>query len=286
MSIVAYPPPARPVIDPVQLDRAYRTARNDLLARREVSGHWVGHLCSSALATATAASALSIYARHTDEVARGQAATELARRAVDGLVGQQQEDGGWGDTDRSVSNIATTMLARAAIRLATPGDEPLPDHHAHAVHRADEYVERQGGIPALRERYGRDKTFAVPILTNAALAGQVAWEQVPPLPFEAGALPLAWLRVARLPVVSYAIPALVAIGQARYFHHRPRNPLTWTVRRAAVRPGMRRLGRMQPASGGYLEAVPLTAFVVMSLAATGRVGHPVARRGVKFLFDT
>ena len=286
MSIAAYPPPARPVIDPAQLDRAYRTARNDLLARRDASGHWIGHLCSSPLATATAASALALYARHTDEIARGQAATELARRAVDGLTGCQQEDGGWGDTDRSFSNIATTILARAAIRLCTPEENPLPDHHAHALHRAGEYVERAGGISALRARYGRDKTFAVPILTNAALAGQVRWEDVPPLPFEAGALPHSWLRLVRLPVVSYAIPALVAIGQARYFHRRPRNPITWALRRASVQPSMRRLTQMQPASGGYLEAIPLTAFVVMSLASTGRVGHPVARRGVKFLFDT
>jgi squalene-hopene/tetraprenyl-beta-curcumene cyclase len=43
------------------------------------------------------------------------------------------------------------------------------------------------------------------------------------------------------------------------------------------------LERMQPASGGYLEATPLTAFVVMSLAATGRGSCPVARRGLTFL---
>jgi squalene-hopene/tetraprenyl-beta-curcumene cyclase len=43
---------------------------------------------------------------------------------------------------------------------------------------------------------------------------------------------------------------------------------------------------MQPASGGYLEAIPLTAFVVMSLAGTGRAAHRVARRGVSFLLAT
>jgi len=43
---------------------------------------------------------------------------------------------------------------------------------------------------------------------------------------------------------------------------------------------------MQPASGGYLEAAPLTSFVVMSLAASGRVEHPVVQQGVKFLLDS
>src|SRR5690606_33040016 len=36
----------------------------------------------------------------------------------------------------------------------------------------------------------------------------------------------------------------------------------------------------------YLEATPLTAFVLMSLAASGRGDHPVARRCVEFLVDS
>jgi squalene-hopene/tetraprenyl-beta-curcumene cyclase len=43
------------------------------------------------------------------------------------------------------------------------------------------------------------------------------------------------------------------------------------------------LERIQPASGGFLEATPLTSFVVMSLAAAGRAEHAVAHRGVEFL---
>ena len=43
---------------------------------------------------------------------------------------------------------------------------------------------------------------------------------------------------------------------------------------------------MQPGSGGYLEAVPLTSFVAMSLAATGRVSHPVTRAARTFLRDS
>jgi squalene-hopene/tetraprenyl-beta-curcumene cyclase len=86
--------------------------------------------------------------------------------------------------------------------------------------------------------------------------------------------------------VSYAIPALVAIGQARFFHCKPRNPLVRALRAASIKRTLHVLARMQPASGGYLEAIPLTSFVVMSLAGTGRADHPVAQRGVKFLLDT
>ncbi len=43
---------------------------------------------------------------------------------------------------------------------------------------------------------------------------------------------------------------------------------------------------MQPHSGGYLEAAPLTSFVVMSLAASGHVEHPVVQQGVTFLLDS
>ncbi len=110
------------------------------------------------------------------------------------------------------------------------------------------------------------------------LGGEIA-----PLPFELACLPGRWLGVLRLPVVSYAIPALVAIGQARYVHLPPRNPIMRLVRRWAVEPSLRVLERMQPESGGFLEATPLTSFVTMSLAGIGRAGHAVARRGVEFL---
>jgi squalene-hopene/tetraprenyl-beta-curcumene cyclase len=43
---------------------------------------------------------------------------------------------------------------------------------------------------------------------------------------------------------------------------------------------------MQPASGGFLEATPLTSFVVMSLAACGLETHPVTQAGLRFLVDS
>jgi squalene-hopene/tetraprenyl-beta-curcumene cyclase len=135
-------------------------------------------------------------------------------------------------------------------------------------------------------RYGKDKTFSVPILTHCALAGLVDWREIPALPFELACLPPRFYKTVRLPVVSYALPALIAIGQVRHHFRKPRNPLTRLLRRFAIEPSLKVLDHIQPTNGGFLEAAPLTSFVTMSLAAMGRADHPVARRGTQFLIDS
>jgi squalene-hopene/tetraprenyl-beta-curcumene cyclase len=143
-------------------------------------------------------------------------------------------------------------------------------------------------VPAIVRRYGKDRTFSVPILTLCALAGRLgdgpaAWRWVPALPFELAACPHRWFAALRLPVVSYALPALIAIGQVRH-HHRPsRNPLTRLARHLSRGRTLQVLAEIQPASGGFLEATPLTSFVAMSLAGGGRVDHPTTRHAVEFL---
>src|SRR5260370_19377890 len=104
------------------------------------------------------------------------------------------------------------------------------------MRRVEAWVsERYGKTPtelaeAVRARYGKDRTFAVPILTTCALAGLVSWSEVQPLPFELACLPQSWFRFVRLHVVSYALPALIAIGQVIYHHRPPRTPITRWVR--------------------------------------------------------
>ncbi|MBI81650.1 MAG: squalene--hopene cyclase [Planctomycetaceae bacterium] len=270
------------MIDPELLQRAYQTACRDLLAQRNAQGHWVGELSSSALSTATAISTLCLAQREFEQVESSDSNFELLNtNGVHWLLQEQNKDGGWGDTDKSLSNIATTMLCVAALKLA--GRSGLENG---ALERAERYIEEQGGVSGLLSRYGRDKTFAVPILTNCALAGMVNWDQISALPFELACLPHSWYRFLGLPVVSYAIPALVAVGQARFHHLPPRNPGFRWVRQAAIQRTLSVLERTQPTSGGYLEAVPLTSFVTMSLISTGRLEHPVVQQGLRFLIDS
>lgn len=269
------------MIDPSRLLKAYEKARGELLAERTRDGHWVGELSSSALSTATAVSALALAARYSDDPMRREACRQLAAGGAGWLARHQNADGGWGDTTLSRSNVATTLLVRCAMVLAE-----ATGAHRQQLASADRFLESQGGLDAVRRRYGEDRTFAAPILANAALAGLAPWCEVPALPFELACLPFRLLPWLRLPVVSYAIPALVAIGQVK-FHHDPSVGLLrrW-IRRLAIGPSLGRLQSMQPPSGGFLEAVPLTSFVVMSLASTGRAAHDVARRGVAFLLSS
>ncbi|MFN9593865.1 MAG: prenyltransferase/squalene oxidase repeat-containing protein [Pirellulaceae bacterium] len=279
---------------PAPLEQAIGQILQQLSDQQNEQGFWTGDLAASALSTATAISALCLSLRseyHQPSGLPRQAMAQWIERGAAWLRQTQRSDGGFGDTDRSVSNIATTLLAIAAFRLIQqtrsggilPGD---PNEDLARTDRALDYVQQQGGWDALRARYGKDKTFVVPILTNCALAGLVDWKKVPSLPFEAAALPQSFYRFVRMPVVSYAIPALVAIGLVK-FHHSP--PAFWplrSIRRLCRTPTLAVLRRMQPASGGYLEAVPLTSFVLMSLAEMGQHQHPVAVDAIRFLGDS
>ncbi len=254
-------------------------------------GYWTGGLSNSALSTATAISALAVCLSECRDGRFGLNARtendtpdhwqELIERGTAYLGESQNPDGGFGDTDRSHSNIATTLLTIAAWKLA--GKQQI---YASRIRDAEMYVDRNGSWDGLRRRYGKDKTFVVPILSNCALAGMVSWTNVSALPFEAAALPQSWYRFAQMPVVSYAIPALVAIGQARFVHSPPRNPILWLMRRLALKRTRHVLRSMQPDSGGYLEATPLTSFVLMNLASIGLVDSDVAIHCRRFIIDS
>jgi squalene-hopene/tetraprenyl-beta-curcumene cyclase len=266
-------------VDRDRLERAYRIARDKLLAERTPEGYWVGELSASALSTATAVSALALVQKHTT-----QDHSALIPGGMAWLAAHQNADGGWGDTTESLSNISTTMLCRAAFHITGKADR-----YDDCLPRCERYLsEHFGRTPeelaeAVRKRYGKDRTFSVPILMTCALAGLIDWREVPPLPFELACFQQSWFRFLRLPVVSYALPALIAIGQAIYHHRPPHNPITRLVRRLAIKKSLRVLERIQPSSGGFLEATPLTSFVTMSLASIGQAEHPAAQKAVDFL---
>jgi squalene-hopene/tetraprenyl-beta-curcumene cyclase len=271
------------MISPERLSAAYVTARDALLAERVPAGHWVGELSTSALSTATAVMALHLVNPFTHR--------ELIDAGMKWLVDHQNEDGGWGDTIKSLSNISTTMLVRAALKMiAMDRDYPA------AVEKVEAYLNVRGGrrpeqrAEAIRRRYGKDRTFSVPILMTCALARMVPWKEVPRLPFEAAALPQSWYRFAKMPVVSYALPALIAIGQCVHHHRGTLNPVTGPLRWLAKGRTLRVLRRIQPTSGGYLEATPLTSFVVMALSSIRRrrsaAEQQVIDEGERFLVNS
>ena len=104
-------------IDPARLDAAYRTALDALLKERHPDGYWVGELSSSALSTATAVIALHYTAPPLSPGQEGRSHTELIDGGLQWLIEHQNPDGGWGDTVKSISNISTTMLCRAAFYI-------------------------------------------------------------------------------------------------------------------------------------------------------------------------
>jgi squalene-hopene/tetraprenyl-beta-curcumene cyclase len=215
----------------------------------------------------------------------------LVERGLGWLARHVNADGGWGDTVRSVSNISTTTLCWAAFGAVPGADEQFRS----VVGDAERWLTRHAGgteagklVPAISRRYGKDRTFSAPILTACALSGRLgsgtsAWTWVLPLPFELAALPHQFFAALRLPVVSYALPALIAIGQARHHHLPPRNPLARFARNLTRQGTLKVLTAIQPSNGGFLEATPLTGFVTMSLAGSGQVNHSVTQKGVAFL---
>ena len=254
---------------------------------RMPAGMWEGRLSSSALSTATAMVAL-----------RGVDAAKHAGRIEAGarwLIRHQNADGGWGDTPLSRSNLSTTLLCWSALSMLR--EVETQGEVAEVVTRAERWIsERVGSLdPAAIQRsvvarYGKDKTFSVPILMLCAICGTLGadltagWRRVLPLPFELAALPRQWFGAVGLPVVSYALPALIAIGYARHANA----PMPWwnplrLLRVLAWEKVSPMLRQLQPASGGYLEATPLTSFVTMALASAGEREHPCVAAAVRFL---
>ena len=148
--------------------------RKELLDQRTDQGFWNGELSPSSLSTATAISAISANLLHANEtqsissqtpqqsVSHGNAEDSLtpsypidhehlARAITQGLLAlecQQNTDGGFGDTDRSHSNIATSYLVLAASTLARKAiGQSLPEQQILSLSR---YIEKTGSFEALK----------------------------------------------------------------------------------------------------------------------------------------
>ncbi len=276
------------MVDPDRLSAAFETARCDLLAETSPTGHWIGRPSSSPLSTAAAIAALALVERHAPTIG-GRVADEIRECQLSKLIivslrwlaRNQNADGGWGDSDKSPSNIAATMMVRAAFALTC-----VPAENPGILERADAYIATVGGARRLRRRYGNERPLTAGILAASALGGLVSWRQVPALPFERSACSKQFWRLLRLPVESQAAAGLVALGQARYVHCKPRNPLVRLARRLTMDCSLRTLAAMQSAGGGFEQSPLSTSLVIIGLAGSGRADHPVVRAGVEFLFHS
>ncbi len=272
-------------IDRKALNDALSVVRKRLLEFQQPEGFWKGRLSSSALATAVAVGALAKIdsQRHRDLIERG----------LGWLAANRNSDGGWGDSVLSKSNISATLLCWSAFMMSEDSFR-----YKKVISQAQAWLtERTGSlkaesiVKALNSEYGGDRTFSVPILTMCSLAGILGrdkkrWCLIKPLPFELAALPYQLFKTLKLSVVSYALPALIAMGQAHFYHYKPANLFRRLLRHLTRRRTLNVLQRIQPAGGGFLEAVPLTGFVVMSLASAGEKTSYIVSKGAKFIVDS
>lgn len=285
--------PVDTTLSPAMFASMRANAHRTLLDARGPEGYWEGELSSSALSTATATIALDGYLRSQHSLASEKTSLikSLIDRGREWLRDHQNEDGGWGDTVKSHSNISTTLLCWGSLHHASSDFD-------ECNRKATRWIECYAGgtapdvlAPAIRKRYGKDQTFSVPILTALAITGRLgegpqAWKWVPQLPFELAAFPQSMFAAMRLPVVSYALPALIAIGLVRHRKIPSWNIAIRGMRNAVAGKTLRVLRSIQPTTGGFLEATPLTSFVSMSLIDAGQADHEVVQQGVRFLIES
>ncbi len=239
---------------------------------RSQDGMWRGWLSSSAISTS-----VSVFALQRIDAERYKTQIE---GGVKWLHHTMKEDGSWGDSVESPSNMTATLLTY--VSLYAVGE--APDEARAFLNSKFGGGTQEHLIKGVLDYYGKDLTFSVPILMMCALAGVVdSWKKIPTFPFELATLPQALFRHLNLPVVSYAIPALIAIGICQL---KKRGGWMSPLRKRFIPKALRVLTRMQPRDGGFLEAAPLTAFVSMCMAEGGYRTHVVTQQCARFLADT
>jgi hypothetical protein len=258
-------------------------------------GFWTRDLVSSPSATAAAVSALVVAEQHFDDVPqvgppvndswtpcalfRGEF-TELVVQNLRWLAERQNADGGWAEAEGGRSTLAATLMVQSAFQLTG-----VPAKAVGLIDRAAAYVEQAGGVSAFREQYADDPALASSVLVGCALADIAPWRRVPQL---------SWSTITRLMQRSGAaqqspdepVAPLLAAGLARFRHAPPLNPVRRLATRFVQKPGLLAVEGLQGVSGGFMESIPQTGFVVLSLAGAGLHDHPIVRRGVEFLLST
>lgn len=250
-----------------------------IISLRNEQGTWNGQLSSSALSTAIAVFALHQYDQENYSF--------QIRGGLNWLKNNSNLDGGWGDTIRSKSNLSTTLLTWACFSIAKDQAE-----YADTIYHAENWLtDRLKNLDpvsistAVLNHYQKDQTFSVPILAMCALSGRLGekgWDLVPQLPFQMAVFPDRFFRWLNLSVVSYAIPALIAIGLVKAENSKLAKPIAFLNQSVRARV-LNVLAEKQPDNGGFLEATPLTGFVLMSLIGAGEKDLAVCAKAADFL---
>lgn len=256
-----------------QIDEMITEVKTRLLNARKPGEMWRGHLSSSAISTSVSVFALYLI----DKEKYGS----YIEKGASWLKSTMTDEGAWGDSEESPANMTATLLSYAALFAV---DTPPQKARKYLQDKLGGDTEGQL-IKGVLDYYGTDLTFSVPILAMCGLAGVISqWSKIPPLPFELAVLPQKVFRFLQLPVVSYAIPALIAVGILRY-KKGGRNFLS-RVRDKFIPRCLKVLVKLQPADGGFLEAAPLTAFVGMCMSGAGFNDHVVTQKAAQFLVET
>ena len=251
-----------------------------LRSKRDPDGYFASKLSDSAISTAVALVALHL--------ADPQSYAKPIEKARDWLLAHADAAGLYGDSPESPANLTATFLAAVALTSVGVPSKRLQSARAFLESRfggLDFASVRKGLLAA----YGKDLTFSVPLLALATAAGffpdaDAAWRAMPRFPFEVVLVPEWLFKHLRLPVVSYAIPALIAIGLAQLAH--AEQGIISRIRAKAREKALRVLAAKQPEDGGFLEAAPLTGFVAICLCAANLPDHAVSRRAIRFLLET
>ncbi len=256
-----------------KVERLIRELTDKLCSLRQEDGIWRGVLSSSAISTS-----VSLFALYEIDKEKYQSVIEAAAKWLEDTM---CEDGSWGDSVDSPSNPTATLLSFAALH-AVGHDSPRTRQLL---------TERFGGysddkiIEGVLKYYGKDLTFSVPILVMCAMTGVIhSWDKIPSFPFELAVLPQRFFRFLNLPVVSYAIPALIAVGILRF--KKGKRGIVSGIRQQFIPSCLKVLTRLQPEDGGFLEAAPLTAFVSMCMSGAGYREHSVTQKAAQFLVNT
>lgn len=266
-----------------ELEIRFKALSEILLSEMNDEGFWTGELSSSALGLAVSIAALHFYEKDENQPEIQQGLNWLAENI--------NPDGSYGDTPDSPGNISTSLLVYAALNLYAGSDQKigkLQQRIASYLQKNKIDLHSENVSSVILNHYKTDYTFSVPILTMSALCGipkKNAFRKIPQLPFELALLPRKFYRLLNLSVVSYAVPALIAVGIVIFKKKKAGKIGKW-IRGSAEKKALKILHQSMPESGGFLEAIPLTAFVALSLINAGYRDSEVVEKGIAFLKRT